>query len=181
MKVGASQYHPGLTVRWERGRPECVLVSRLGEHHSVCESTRSPSYNAKPLYVVFAGTCGPVLRKPFTRRCDAKRAAEVLVGQWWREKCEREAAALDAFLDAVIRGMMHTAAVIESPFAVATLADLDRLAKVFGVERREPVAPVQYTFRAEGAENVTAAFRRALPPRYPRCTVPRTPLRARSQ
>jgi hypothetical protein len=29
--------------------------------------------------------------EPHHRRCDAKRAAEMLVGQWWREKCEREA------------------------------------------------------------------------------------------
>jgi hypothetical protein len=41
--------------------------------------------------VVFDRTGYPCIRKTFTRRCDAKRAAEVLVGKWWREKCEREA------------------------------------------------------------------------------------------
>lgn len=65
MKVGASQYHPGLTVRWERGIWESVLVSRLGQHHSVCEATRSPSYNAKPMYVVFDRTGYPCIRKGF--------------------------------------------------------------------------------------------------------------------
>lgn len=111
MRIGASQYHPGLTVRWERGLWESALVSRLGEHRSVCEATRTTSYNAKPLYVVFDGSGGLACRKTFTCRCDAKRAAEVLVGQWWREKCEREAKA------------------------------------------------VRYTFRVEGVEKVTAAFR----------------------
>ena len=69
----------------------------------------------------------PVECGEYTRRCDAKRAAEVLVGQWWREKCEREALALG------------------------------RLAELFGDERKA-AAPVQYAFRAEGVEKVTAAF-----------------------
>jgi hypothetical protein len=93
MIIGTNAYAPGLTVRWERGIWESVLVSRLGQHHSVCEATRSTSYNAKPLYVVFDRTGYPCTRKTFARRCDAKRAAEWLVGQWWREKCEREASA----------------------------------------------------------------------------------------
>ena len=63
-------------------------------------------------------------------------------------------------LGVVIRGMARMTAVTESAnVATAKGDDLDRLAEVYGVERREPAAPVQYTFRAEGVEKVTAAFR----------------------
>lgn len=144
MIIGTNAYAPGLTVRWKRGLWESVLVSRLGEHHSVCEATRSPSYNAKPLYVVFDRTGYPCIRKTFTRRCDAKRAAEVLVGQWWREKCEREwlarryALATSDGLVAAFKRMGETAREAAERFNVLTAkgGDLDRLAEVYGVEAR---------------------------------------------
>ena len=144
MIIGTNAYAPGLPVRWKRGLWESVLVSRLGEHHSVCEATRSPSYNAKPLYVVFDRTGYPCIRKTFTRRCDAKRAAEVLVGQWWREKCEREwlarryALATSDGLVAAFKRMGETAREAAERFNVLTAkgGDLDRLAEVYGVEAR---------------------------------------------
>ncbi len=120
MIIGTNAYAPGLTVRWKRGLWESVLVSRLGEHHSVCEATRSPSYNAKPLYVVFDRTGYPCIRKTFTRRCDAKRAAEVLVGQWWREKCEREAKAREWQWRAVCRKAAEVRGIVTADYADGT-------------------------------------------------------------
>lgn len=144
MIIGTNAYAPGLTVRWKRGIWESVLVSRLGKHHSVCEATRSPSYNAKPLYVVFDRTGHLCIRKTFTRRCDAKRAAEVLVGQWWREECEREAlrrryarALLAQGVPCFERLAMAARMTVASMNPLAAKGgDLDRLAEVYGVEAR---------------------------------------------
>lgn len=87
MKVGASQYHPGLTVRWNDIGDDwaslfapqfgsVLLIQRFFCGWSLHSFIRGQSHHSRPTYA---------------RRCDAKRAAEVLVGQWWREKCEREA------------------------------------------------------------------------------------------
>ena len=101
-------------------------------------------------------------RPTYTRRCDAKRAAEVLVGQWWREKCGREAKAADykARVLSAFRGENHGAGTVDVVArAIAERvnaaqksfdetmarsdfmrcpegADLDRLATLYGVERR---------------------------------------------
>lgn len=84
MIIGTNAYAPGLTVRWNdigddwaslfAPRVGCLLMIAKVSYWTV--STLSPLPRHRPGY---------------TRRCDAKRAAEVLVGQWWREKCEREA------------------------------------------------------------------------------------------
>lgn len=121
----------------------------------------------------------------YTRRCDAKRAAEVLVGQWWREKCEREALAADYKARALsaFRGENHGTDTVDvmaraiaervsaaqksidetmariDPMRCPEGPDLYRLAALYGVWRCEPASPVQYTFLAEGAKKVAAAFR----------------------
>ena len=91
MKVGASQYHPGLTVRW-RGKGEWLLLwcARDRRVLAIVAGAAPSGYAA----IIRAGRLVSLVDEPHARRCDAKRAAEVLVGQWWREKCEREALAL---------------------------------------------------------------------------------------
>ena len=151
MKVGASQYHPGLTVRWERaryGRTACVLWAH--GHGGLATLAEDEG----EWYMVAMGD----KRARISRRCDAKRAAEVLVGQWWREKCEREAASRDAMLGVVIRGMARMNAVAASGnVATAKGDDLDRLAVLYGVQRNA-TTPTEYTFRSEKAEEFAAAF-----------------------
>ena len=68
----------------------------------------------------------PVERGEYTRRCDAKRAAEVLVGQWWREKCEREARARANGLTAV-RTFTLPAAFFDATAAVLPNLDYAKL------------------------------------------------------
>lgn len=87
MKVGASQYHPGLTVRWKRVRHGRTAIALYGKSEHASFAMISEWDGA--WYWIARGS------GKTARRCDAKRAAEVLVGQWWREKCEREAKAAD--------------------------------------------------------------------------------------
>jgi hypothetical protein len=88
MIIGTNAYAPGLTVRWnDIGYDWASLYApRLG---SVLLIERRGDYE----WAVHSFIRGEAHRDTITvpRRCDAKRAAEVLVGQWWREKCEREA------------------------------------------------------------------------------------------
>jgi hypothetical protein len=95
MKVGASQYHPGLTVRWASGRRGAVsLYTGRGRLLASVWPRHETGWSACAYYDYGVFRLNPAtddnLPPTFTRRCDAKRAAEVLVGQWWREKCERE-------------------------------------------------------------------------------------------
>lgn len=120
MKVGASRYHPGLTVRWNdigddwaslfAPRIGCLLM--IAKASSWAVSTFVPPLHHWQRY---------------DRRCDAKRAAEVLVGQWWREKCEREALAADynARLLAAFRGENHGTGVVD--VAARALAERARV------------------------------------------------------
>ena len=137
MIIGANAYAPGLTVRWNdigddwaslfAPRVGCLLMIAKVSYWTV--STLSPLPRHRPGY---------------TRRCDAKRAAEVLVGQWWREKCEREwlarryALATSDGLVAAFKRMGETAREAAERFNVLTAkgGDLDRLAEVYGVEAR---------------------------------------------
>ena len=81
LRVGASAEDPGLTVRWVRGS----LVARRGSAlATVCLSFPRRWFMA-PSYFVADKHGHPTSRERFRRHCDAKRAAEVLVGQWWRE------------------------------------------------------------------------------------------------
>jgi len=150
VKVGASQYHPGLTVRWESGGSPSLRRMLHGEE-VLCIVGRFHDE-----WCAWAKNHGDIGRLP--RRCDAKRAAEVLVGQWWREKCEREVKALDAMLGVVIRGMARMNAAADSVnVATAKGDDLDRLAVLYGVQRNA-TTPTEYTFRSEKAEEFAAAF-----------------------
>ena len=94
------------------------------------------------------------------------------MGQWWREKCEREElrralrkavrkqhmAAMKDDGECLFDRMAKAACAAWADVSALEGDDLDRLAEVYGVERKAP-APVQYTFCAAGAEKVAAAFR----------------------
>ena len=141
MKVGASQYHPGLTVRW-RGKGEWLLLWCARDRRALAiVAGDAPSRYAA---LIRAGRSVSLVDEPHTRRCDAKRAAEVLVGQWWREKCEREAKAkryafaMRGGVSAAFNRMAEAAREAAERFSVLTAkgSDLDRLAEVYGVEAR---------------------------------------------
>ena len=162
MKVGASQYHPGLTVRWVRASDTlCALYSsRERRCLALVEGPAQSGYAA----LIRADRSASLVDEPHTRRCAAKRAAEVLVGQWWREKCEREVlrkrymVAMKDNGECLFDRMAKAACAAWADVSAAKGDDLDRLAALYGVERKA-TAPVRYTFRAEGAEKVVAGFR----------------------
>ena len=78
-------------MRW-RGKGEWLLLWCARDRRALAiVAGDAPSRYAA---LIRAGRSVSLVDEPHTRRCDAKRAAEVLVGQWWREKCEREALAL---------------------------------------------------------------------------------------
>lgn len=103
MKIGASQHHLGLTVRW---RPECcaeyITLWRGGD---VMGTVHRENGEWR-----CSGPDGELAMRP-DHRWQAKRAVEALVGQWWREKCEREAmaAAYKRRVLAAFRGENHGA------------------------------------------------------------------------
>lgn len=141
MKVGASRYRPGLTVRWNDIGDDwaSLYAPRLG---SVLLIERRGDYE----WAVHSFIRGEAHRDTITvpRRCDAKRAAEVLVGQWWREKCEREAmrrryarAMLAQRVPCFERlAMAARMAAASMNLLAAKGGDLDRLAEVYGVKAR---------------------------------------------
>ncbi len=85
-------------MRW-RGKGEWLLLwcARDRRVLAIVAGDAPSGYAA----LIRAGRLVSLVDEPHTRRCDAKRAAEVLVGQWWREKCGREAKARAKGLTAV--------------------------------------------------------------------------------
>ncbi len=115
MKVGASQYHPGLAVRWESSDPG--LTALFAPRHGTMLFVAA---NGPRAWVVESYTPGVGDDRSYTRRCDAKRAAEVLVGQWWREKCEREAKAREWQWRAVCRKAAEVRGIVTADYADGT-------------------------------------------------------------
>jgi len=152
MIIGTNAYAPGLTARWVNHGAGCLslrayrqwpgsmvtaVVTRDAIGHGLLVIVRTLRVSPQDGY--------PFVDAVFTRRCDAKRAAEVLVGQWWREKCEREALRRRYARAMLAQGVpcferlamaARMAAASMNPLA-AKGGDLDRLAEVYGVEARD--------------------------------------------
>lgn len=144
MKVGASQYHPGLTVRWNDIGDDWASLFAPRVSSLLCIERRKGDGWAIISFVRYTDF------RTFARRCDAKRAAEVLVGQWWREKCGREAmrkalrkamrkrymVAMKDNGECLLDRMAKAACAAWADVSALEGADLDRLAEVYGVEAR---------------------------------------------
>ncbi len=117
MIIGTNAHAPGLTVRWNDIGDDwaSLFAPRLG---SVLVIERRGDYE----WAVHSFIRWEAHRDTITvpRRCDAKRAAEVLVGQWWREKCEREAKAREWQWRAVCRKAAEVRGIVTADYADGT-------------------------------------------------------------
>lgn len=84
MIVGAGPYSRGLTVRWYRFSDSmCALYApRVRRYLAICEGSAPHGHVVR----VQANRL-KLINGPHDHRWQAKRTAELLVGQWWREKC----------------------------------------------------------------------------------------------